>query len=158
MKKYLTNSISDKIQLAGLQYYKLLLVVAPSGSGKTIAFQNVSQQKNIPYINLNLELSRNMLELTYQQQIDNLPQLFQEIVDKESCGSILLDNIEMLFYVGLEQDPLRLLQMVSREKIIIVAWNGKIVKNNLTYAELGHPEYRQYSIDKLICVTPEQTF
>ena len=59
-------------------------------------------------------------------------------------NTILLDNIEILFDVALKQDPLRLLQGLSRNKTIVVSWNGSIENDFLTYAVPGHPEYRRY--------------
>ena len=35
---------------------------------------------------------------------------------------ILLDNIEVIFDVALKQDPLRLLQRLSRNKTVVAAW------------------------------------
>jgi hypothetical protein len=44
-------------QVTGL-YHRLILVVAPSGGGKTNALRQVSERTGFPYINVNLELSR----------------------------------------------------------------------------------------------------
>lgn len=43
-------------QVANL-YHRLLLVTAPSGAGKTTAMQEVAEQIDIRYINVNVELS-----------------------------------------------------------------------------------------------------
>jgi hypothetical protein len=40
------------------------------------------------------------------------------------AGLVLLDNIELLFDVHLKQDPLRLLQGLSRNKTVVATWNG----------------------------------
>ena len=45
-------------------YHRLVLVVAPLGAGKTAALREVAQQTGYTYVNVNLELSRCMLELT----------------------------------------------------------------------------------------------
>ncbi|MEN6474686.1 MAG: BREX-3 system P-loop-containing protein BrxF, partial [Syntrophaceae bacterium] len=39
---------------------------------------------------------------------------------------VLLDNIEILFDVSLKQDPLRLLQGLSRNTTLVAAWSGEI--------------------------------
>ena len=46
---------------------------------------------------------------------------------------ILLDNMEVIFDVGLKQDPLRLLQGLSRNKTVVAAWNGSIVEEQGLY-------------------------
>ena len=98
-----------------------------------------------------------MLELTERQRALQLPQILREIVNMASSEIILLDNIEIIFDVGLKQDPLRLLQGLSRNKTVIAAWNGTIVEDSLTYALPGHPEYRRYPIHDFIVASPQVT-
>ena len=98
-----------------------------------------------------------MLELTERQRALQLPQILREIVSIGSSEIILLDNIEIIFDVGLKQDPLRLLQGLSRNKTVIAAWNGTIVEDSLTYALPGHPEYRRYPIHDFLVASPQVT-
>jgi len=70
-----SEEIIDKINQAHELYHRLVLVVGPSGSGKTSLLQEVSKQTGFKYINLNLELSRALLELTERQRILKLPLL-----------------------------------------------------------------------------------
>ena len=73
------------------------------------------------------------------------------------AGLVLLDNIEILFDVHLKQDPLRLLQGLSRNKTVVAAWNGSIVDGHMTYAVPDHPEYRRYPIRDFLVASPEVT-
>ena len=57
---------------------------------------------------------------------------------------VILDNLEILFDTDLEVEPLRLLQVSSRNRIIVASWNGSYVNGTLTYAEPGHPEFAQF--------------
>ena len=71
---------------------------------------------------------------------------------------VLLDNIEILFDAALKQDPLRLLQGVSRNRTIVAAWNGTLENRYLTYASPEHPEHRRYSRDArgdVVVVSPD---
>lgn len=64
---------------------------------------------------------------------------------------MVLDNLEILFDKDLQQDPLRLLQSISRNRAVVASWNGSINSGRLLYAEPGHPEYRSYdTVDALI--------
>ncbi|MCH7944758.1 MAG: BREX-3 system P-loop-containing protein BrxF [Armatimonadetes bacterium] len=74
-------------------------------------------------------------------------------IDTDDDG--LLDNIEILFDVTLEQDPLRLLEGVSRNRTIVAAWNGTLENGYLSYATPDHPEYRRYPRRELVVVCPE---
>ena len=98
-----------------------------------------------------------MLELTERQRALQLPRLLREIVGNGGGEMILLDNIEVIFDVGLKQDPLRLLQGLSRNKTVVAAWNGTIVEDSLTYAAPDHPEYRRYPIHDFLVASPEVT-
>jgi len=70
--------------------------------------------------------------------------LIANILDTVS-GAVLLDNIEILFDSALQQNPLLLLQGLSRNRTLVVSWNGSIKDGSLTYAEPGHPEFRKYA-------------
>jgi len=54
--------ILNKIQDATQLYYRLIFLVAPSGSGKTALLQAVHHRINAPMVNVNLEISRLMLD------------------------------------------------------------------------------------------------
>lgn len=153
----MTDQILARLREITEQYYRLVLVVAPVGGGKTSALQEVAERTGAPLINVNLELSRRMLDLTERQRELQLPKLLSEVVAETGKDVVLLDNIEILFDVSLKQDPLRLLQRLSRNKTVVAAWNGSIVNGYLTYAVPGHPEYRRYQIRDFLVVSPEGT-
>jgi ABC-type phosphate/phosphonate transport system ATPase subunit len=52
------------ISNAESSYYKLIVVVGKSGSGKTALLRRISEEFQLPLINLGLELSRRLLSLT----------------------------------------------------------------------------------------------
>ena len=154
MAESLADQILGKIVNISELYHRLMIVAAPTGSGKTSTLQEVQQRTSAPLINVNLGLSRRMLDLTERQRSLQLPRLLGEMIDEIKENTILLDNIEILFDVALKQDPLRLLQGLSRNKTIVVSWNGSIENDSLTYAVPGHPEYRRYASRDLLIATP----
>ena len=157
MPESLADQIVRKVEQAAELYHRLVLVVAPAGAGKTTALQDVRNRTGASLVNVNLELSRRMLELTERQRALQLPHLLREIVSNGGDETILLDNIEVIFDVSLKQDPLRLLQGLSRNRTVVAAWNGTIVDGYLTYAAPGHPEYRRYPMRDFLVVSPEMT-
>ena len=154
MAEPLVDRILRKVEQASTLYYRLLLVATPSGTGKTTALQDIRDRIGVPLLNVNLELSRQMLELTERQRALQLPHILREIVSNGDSETILLDNIEILFDIGLQQDPLRLLQGISRNKTLVVAWSGSVANGFLTYATAGHPEHRRYPIRDHLVVSP----
>ena len=153
----LVDQILQKIREARELYHRLILMVGPAGSGKTSALQEVSASTSAPLVNVNLELSRRMLDLTERGRALQAPRLLGEIVGEATGELVLLDNIEILFDVHLKQDPLRLLQGLSRNKTVVTVWNGSIVDGYMTYAVPDHPEYRRYPIRDFLVVSPEVT-
>ena len=155
MAELLFNNITRKIEQAAGLYHSLVLVVAPQGSGKTEVLRNVQQNLKVPFVSVNLEVSRQLLDLTTKQQALQVSSIMEDILREAETEVVLLDNIEILFDVSLKQDPLRLLQGLSRNRTIVVSWNGEIKNNHLTYATPDHQEYRRYPSRDLLVVTPQ---
>ncbi|MEW6664981.1 MAG: BREX-3 system P-loop-containing protein BrxF [Thermodesulfobacteriota bacterium] len=152
MVEPLTDQVRRKIEEASMLYHRLVLLVGPAGSGKTKVLQDVSESIGAPMINVNLELSKRMLDLTERQRMLQFPRLLQGTVVKTQGDTVILDNIEILFDTSLRQDPLRLLQSLSRNKTVVAAWNGSIEDDNVIYATPDHPEYKRYSTRDLLVV------
>ena len=171
------DAIAAAVRQAASLYHRLVLVVGPAGAGKTDALEAVRQRTGAPLVNLGLELSRRMLELTADQRPLQLRPVLAQLVEAldegggtvlldnahlghkhsrdaqlDEGGLVLLDNIELLFDATLKQDPLHLLQGLSRNKTIVVAWTGALEDGKLRYAAAGHPEHRQYPARDLLAV------
>ena len=155
MSEPLADRVIRRIGQAAELYHCLVMLVAPAGAGKTAALQDVHERTAAPLVNVNLELSRRMLDLTERQRALQLPRLLAEIVGASAADVILLDNIEVLFDVSLKQDPLRLLQGLSRNKTVVAAWGGSIDGAHMVYATPDHPEYRRYPLRDFLVVSPE---
>jgi len=140
------EQVLQKISEARDLRHRLILVVGPAGSGKTLVLREVSVSTSALLVNVNLELSRQMLDLTEHQRTLQLPRLLSKIVNETRGELVLPDNTEILFDVHLQQDPLRLLKEFSRNKTVVAAWNGSVSDDRLIYADPGHPEYRRYPI------------
>jgi ATPase family associated with various cellular activities (AAA) len=143
-----------QIDQAAMLYHRLILVVAPSGAGKTKALQEVAKRAGVRCINVNLELSRQLLDFTERQRALQVSRVLSDIVGKHDEQVVLLDNMEVLFDVSLKQDPLRCLQGLSRHRTVVAAWNGTIEHGYLIYAAPDHPEYRRYPAGDLLVVSP----
>ena len=131
-------------------YHRLVLLVGKTGSGKSGILRDIAEEFGSSVVNVNLALSGELLELTAKQRSLCLPGLLDQIAD-QAQAPVVLDNLEILFDKDLKQNPLRLLQSISRNRAVLASWNGIVNSGRLLYAETGHPEYRSYdSIDALI--------
>ncbi len=151
MAEPIQKKIKRSIAASEGAYHRLILLVGESGSGKTKALNDLSLEIGVEVINLNLLLSKQLLEMTPKQRSLQLAKIIEDTIRGEG-DTVILDNIELLFDNSLKQDPLRLLQMISRNKTIISSWSGKQDQSKLLYAEAGHPEYRTYDITDLLIV------
>ncbi|MGM0653328.1 MAG: BREX-3 system P-loop-containing protein BrxF [Bacillota bacterium] len=136
-------------------YYRLVIIVAPAGSGKTVVLKEMQKRVDASLINVNLELSRLMLDLTERQRALQLNRLLTELINSSKSDIVLLDNIELLFDINFKQDPLRLLQGLSRKKTVVAAWNGLSDEKYLFYATPDHPEYKKYPLKDFLIVNIE---
>jgi hypothetical protein len=151
-----TNSLSlqieDVLSSASDAYYRLILAVGPARVGKTTALSELAASHDWPRLNANLRLSERLLDLTHRQRAVRAAGILEDIVRETASDVVLLDNIELLFAEELAQDPLRLLQSLSRNRTIIAAWPGTFDGTSLTYAEPGHPEARRYSSPQAVII------
>lgn len=73
----MAESLAEKTERAICQaselYHRLILLVAPVGAGKSAALHELHDRAAAPLINVNLELSRRMLDLTGRQRGLQLP-------------------------------------------------------------------------------------
>ncbi|MFC1584570.1 BREX-3 system P-loop-containing protein BrxF [Fibrobacterota bacterium] len=144
------EEIIKQIESMDLMYHKLMLIVAKSGTGKTKLVQELSKKMEAPIINVNLEMSRRMLEFTERQRKLHANIVFEDLIKEHKSNTIFLDNIELLFDVELELDPLKLLKNIARNFKIICTWNGNVGENVLVYAKSGHPEYKKYDTKDIL--------
>ena len=138
------TTLERAIEQAAGQYYRLVVLAGAPGSGKTTALQSVAQKLGCPLVNVNLELSKRMLELTRTQRSRQIERLLKDVIATTPGDVVLLDNLEILFDTALEVEPLRLLQVSSRNRTVVASWNGGFRDGTLTYAEPGHPEFIQF--------------
>ena len=116
--------IEPLILKAESSYYKLVVVVGKSDSGKTSLLRRISTEFQLPIINLGLELSRRLLSLTHRQRKLKAAEIIEEIFDERGSLRLAIDNTEIVFDPRLKLSPLGLLKNVSRRRLIVWSWNG----------------------------------
>jgi GTPase SAR1 family protein len=152
MAESIENKVIRSLKAACELYHRLVLIVGESGSGKTAVIQSLAKSHSTSPININLSLSTELLELTDKQRQLKLSKILAQVVNNAS-EIVYLDNTEILFDIGLKQDPLRLLQGLSRNFIVVATWNGCFDNGKLTYAAPGHSEYRSYDLTETLVVS-----
>lgn len=139
----LPTRIVSAVEQASSLYERLVLVVGPPKSGKTQALQQAAKTLNTTVQNVSLVLSEVLLDLSRKQRVLMAPRLFGDFLGRES-SPVVLDNLELMFDADLKMDPLAALRQSARNLTIVASFPGKVVGDHLTYAEVGHPEYRTF--------------
>jgi hypothetical protein len=125
-------------------YHRLLVIAGPVASGKTVLLRRMSALSGYPMLNVSLELSRQMLDLTERQRIIELPRQLEQLISGRGSDVVLLDNTEFLFLNDLKQDALALLKTASRNHTIVVSWLGTCDREHLHYGSPDHREFKRY--------------
>lgn len=152
MAEPISMILQGHMEIAKSDYHRLVLLVGGFGSGKTSTLREVAKEIGVEVININLEISKQLMELTAKKR--KTPKIIDSII-ADHMGPILLDNLEILFDKHLGIDPLRILQHISRNKVIVASWAGEIVNGKLHYADPEHNEHREYDTSGINYVTTE---
>lgn len=153
MTRELVKQIQRNIDQVQELFYRLILLVHFPDKGETFDLNRLAELANMSFVNVNLALSRRMLPLTARQRALRAGSLLDDIIADAAGEHVLLGHINLLFDPALRQDPLRLLQNLSRRKTIVAVWDGQVQDNYLTYAEPDHPEYRRYPTRELVLIS-----
>ena len=153
MEAALADRIERQVKSAERGYYRLILVVGPAGAGKSQALQEIAARKGLSRRNVNLLLSELLVGLPPQQRALRAGASLSEAVGTVEGTALVLDNFEVLFDPALRVDPLRILQSLSRTRLVIASWAGVVEGADLIYAEPGHREYRRYSRPDAILIS-----
>lgn len=130
---------------------KLILLVGPSHSGKTSLLRELGVKLHVDPLNVGLELGRRLAATPNNKRGFSAGELLREIADQEQIGDLLLlDNLELLFEKGLQINPLDLVKRLAHSKRVVAVWPGELRGDRLIYADMGHPEHRDYSRDGVV--------
>ena len=130
---------------------KLVLLVGASRSGKTKLLRELGAKLNIEPLNVGLELGRRLAATPINKRGFSTGELLREIADKErTADPLLLDNLELLFEKGLQINPLDLIKRLAHSKRVVAVWPGELRGDRLIYADMSHPEHRDYSRDGVV--------
>jgi len=74
--------LEHAITQASQAYFRLVLLVGVAGTGKSNLLRDVANSKNVPLINLNLELSSKLIDLTPQHRSIRISGLTDELLQE----------------------------------------------------------------------------
>lgn len=135
----LIYKLDKAIEVTSTKRHKLVFVMI---SDELII--RLLSEVNMGCVNLNLLLSEKLLEIPVNKRSRAVGALINNILKANDTEILAITDYELLFLPELKQDPIRLFEELSRERIIVVFWRGKFENDTLTHAEPWHREYREY--------------
>jgi hypothetical protein len=148
--RYQISQMDPLLELARDHYYQMVLVLGKTWQERTLFLKELAGHKGYAYIAFGLPLSRSLLERSLRDRPMVLSDLISTLLASHSEEGIVVDQIEILFDPALHTDPLQLLQMYARSRLLVLSWPGQYEHNRLTFAEPGHPEYYAQTVHGLL--------
>lgn len=152
MPNFIQAKLEDAVGIAKKEYLKLVVLVAEDETKRSLLISDFAQSRGVDVINLNASLSGRLLERSAKERVSVILDELREIVDTSDTVAVI-DHCEVLFDKALKNDPLKLLENISRNKTILVAWPGSYRERKLIYATAEHPEHRCYENPDAIIVS-----
>lgn len=137
---------------------KLILLVGPRRTGKSQLLRQLGTRLNLEPLNVGSELGRRLAATPNSKRGFCAGELLREIVDKNRTEEpLLLDNLELLFEPSLHVNPLDLIKRLAHSKRVVAVWPGELRGDRLLYAEMSHPEHRDYTSDSVVVLELTQS-
>ena len=153
--QYQISQVDPLIEIAKDHYYKLVMILGGKWQERTSFLKAFAENKNYDYISLGLPLSQAMLNRTPRERPLIVEDYVTTLLSADPASGFLLDHIEILFNPTLFTDPMRLLQSISRSRLIVASWPGMYDGNRFSYAKPSDDEYFSIKIDDLLTFSIE---
>lgn len=147
----MTDSLEQLVRDIRALQSPLILLVGPPGSGKTQRLRQLAAKLSSESINVGLELARLLAATPNNKRGFSAGELLREITNIHKTGDLLLlDNLELLFEPSLQVNPLDLIKRLAHAQPVVAVWPGELRGDRLTYADMSHPEHRDYSREGVV--------
>jgi Cdc6-like AAA superfamily ATPase len=147
----MTDSLEQLVRDIRALQSPLILLVGPPGSGKTQRLRQLAAKLSSESINVGLELARLLAATPNNKRGFSAGELLREITNNHKTGDLLLlDNLELLFEPSLQINPLDLIKRLAHAQPVVAVWPGELRGDRLTYADMSHPEHRDYSREGVV--------
>ena len=153
--QYIISQIGPLIELTKDHYYKLVLIHGGIWQDRTSLLKTLAENTIYDYISLGLPLSQAMLDRAPRERPLVVEDYVTTLLSAGSTSGFVLDHLEILFNPTLFTDPIRLLQSISRSRVIVASWPGSYDGNRLTYARPSDDEYFSTKIKDLFTYSIE---
>jgi len=92
-------------------------------------------------INVSLLLANKLKMLPSSKRQRAVKNILIEAINEVESEIVYFERIQYLFDQELNQEPMKLFEYLSGNKVLVVKWPGEISIDGLRYATPDHPEY-----------------
>jgi len=139
-----TKKLNEIIDAAKLQRSQLIILCG-SYTEKEKLIKQVNNKYSIKKINISLKLSKKLKEIPRIKRSTRVHKCLTKILHRLNSDVLWIERIQLLFHPELEFNPIHFFQNASRNKTIILSWDGEYKNSKLIYAEPGHQEHKIFS-------------
>ncbi len=108
-------------------------------------FSRLLNEANYQRCNLNLALSRELVEIPPGKRVFSIPSKLKELA--QSLGNaVCFENITMLMNPAYQLDVIKLFCDLARTNRVAFVWPGTFDGINLVYANPNEPDYKRYQL------------
>jgi len=140
------------------EYHKLVLLVGDFSSGKTQLMRRVCDEMGGAYLNVNLELTRQLLTIDARTYTTKASDLLKDLCDAQELDApLFLDNVELLFSPEVGRlNPVDLFKKVSRERVVVLSLPCRLTgRTRAEYSEPGRRDHTSLDISGVTVIELE---
>ena len=142
-----TRHLETQLAVARDIVHRLVLVAGTDPVAKSWLLREAAEIGKFPVLNVGEQLAKSLMQLSVRQRPGRAAQELSSLLSECRAETVVLDHIEILFAPELRLDVVRLLQSLSRNTTLLVAWPGDVSNVDVGYAPSDHPEHQRSSLD-----------
>jgi len=140
----LPDPLQSHLNMVRNQRHKLLFIIENNTPNLEKLLADLAEGR-IPIINPNLVLADQMRRIPPNERPFEVNRILRAHLAEFETGIVCFRHIEYLFDPELKQDPIRLFESLSGNRILIIIWPGEAKEGTLCYASPDHDEFYQNS-------------
>jgi len=147
----LIDNLNEMVEHLSALNSKLVMLVGASEGSKSALLRELGAGRDVTVLLVGAALGSKLAAISQKQRRVDANDMLRQLADGHTVGDLLLlDNIELLFDRTLELAPLDVLKHLARARRVVANWPGQLRDGRLTYAEFGHPEHQDYSLQGVV--------
>ncbi len=136
----------------------LVVIAGARQTGKTQLAKSLANKGLGTYVNLSLVLSRYLSDNPNGEGGLTAARGVNLLGDASRTGSMILDNIEIVFQPELRLSPLHWFRQIARDLPLVVVWPGVVIQGEFSYSMPNRPDYFYSREPSLVVVNLDAEF